>query len=127
MFAYSRDGERYEGTFATPEEAAREYFDDYGEEDGRCWVGRCAPPPAPEGYFDIEDLIDTVSSQDAYCGEWAEDWIDYSREQRQEINDAVQQMIGAWLDRHGLRPSFFNIEDAQEWELVDGEVQTVKI
>jgi hypothetical protein len=118
-YSYSTNEENYYGDFATPEEAALDCLTD-GDRD-RCWVGFNEAPPSPESYFDIEDLIETVSCQDLYSGEWADNWFHGTKEQRQEINNEVQRVIGAWLDKHELRPAFHNVVNAVEWTLIDGK------
>lgn len=118
-YAYSHDEELYHGDYDTPEEAAIEGLDGADEND-RVWVGVKVPPPQPELYFQIEDLIENVSCQDEYGLECAEDWYDGTAVQEKEINAEVSAVIGRWLDKHGLRPKFFLVEETIEWEL-DGD------
>jgi hypothetical protein len=118
-YSYSTDKEIYYGDYGTPEEAADDCLGD-GDRT-RCWVGVNEPPPSPESYFDIEDLIETVSCQDLYSGDWADNWFRGTKEEKQEINNEVQQVIGAWFDKHGLRPAFHNVANVTEWTLIDGK------
>ena len=109
QFAYSRDGESYNGRFDTFEEAKAEAC-----AAGCRFVGECVEPPAPEGYFDADDWIEHVSCQDEYSIDAADDWCRPTREQREELNREVQAVMAAWLDRHGFRPTFFLIDNAVE-------------
>lgn len=119
-YSFSTNEENYEGEYDTPEDAALECLTGEHEDfPKRCWTGRNVPAPAPESYFYIEDLIDHVSCQDCYIGDHADGWYFGTREQESEINEAVQKLIGEWLDRHSLRPMFYNVTEIQEWVLGD--------
>lgn len=112
-YAWSHDEETYYGDFATREEAAIEGTD--GTIEQTCFVGRCVPPTQPEDRFDIDDLIDHVSCQDDYLGDHADKWYRGTREQEAEINREVRAAIAKWLDKHDLRPTFYNITDVEYW------------
>lgn len=112
QYSMSRDEERYYGKFDTIEEALAEAeSNDYGT----VWIGIVSPPPAPESRWCAEDWLEDVSCQDEYCGEWAEAWDRSTEKQRQELEDEVRQVMAAWLDRHKLRPTFWNINGATKY------------
>lgn len=106
QFSYSHNGEEYHGRFDTFEQAKAEAC-----EMGATFVGECVAPPAPESYFDADDWLEHVSCQDEYSIDAAEDWCRPTREQRGELENEVQAVMAAWLDRHGFRPTFFLIEN----------------
>lgn len=112
-YSLSWDGETYYGEYETKQEAEQAGFDDdeYFKERGWFWVGECVPPAQPEDLWNAEDWLEHVSCQDEYCAEWAEDWDQSTREQREELEREVRGVMAAWLDRHGLRPRFWNIEN----------------
>lgn len=111
QYTLSRDGERYYGRYATVQEALNEANSD------RCWIGIATPPPSPETMWHAEDWLEHVSVQDSYCGEWAEDWDESTKSQRDELEDEVRRVMAAWLDRHGLRPKFWTVTDSVEYVL----------
>lgn len=119
MFAISTDEERYEGSYATIEEAIEEAANGYAYE--AFWVGRCVPPTQPEELWDAADWLEYVSCQDSYGGEFAEDWDDSTDEQREELEKEVRAVMASWLDRHKLRPCFFVVKDAVKYVVVDGK------
>jgi hypothetical protein len=115
MYAVSTDQEHYNGSFGSIEEAIAESLS-----LGVFWVGECTPPTQPEHYFDASDWLETVSCQDEYCGDYAEGWDIATKEQRRELDEEVQKVMAAWLDRHDLRPKFFVVHDPIKYIVVDG-------
>ena len=108
-WSISRDEENYFGTFETYEQAlaaAAEYES--------CFVGQCVAPIAPEDLFDGDVLrgwIDHyVLQHDDYLGEWAQSAILATPAQHNELAAEMRPLIAAWLDRHGLRPTHWNID-----------------
>lgn len=77
------------------------------------WIGRVCPPTKPEDLFDVSDWLERVACDDDYAGEWSEDWDMSTKQQRAELESDVRKVIAAWLDRHNLRPTFFNVKDAR--------------
>lgn len=108
-YCYSRDEKTFYGRFDTIEEATDEALD--GHESG--WVGEAVPPPQPETFWRADDWLEHVSVQDEYSGDWAEDWDESTKEQRAELEAEVQSVMAAWLDKHGLRPKFFNVKNSK--------------
>jgi hypothetical protein len=107
-WAISSDGENYGyTTFPTEDAAIAEGVEYYAGEP--FYVGKLEEPPQPEEFFDCADWLECVSCQDDYAGEHAEDWDDSTKEQRDELNEEVRKVLAAWLDRHNLRPTFFNV------------------
>lgn len=99
-WGYTHDEETYHGSYATPEEAARE--------SGRvvATVGQYEAPTPPEAYIDASLLVDHVLCQDDYCGDWADGCLDASPAEMAELTDAVRSAFRAWIDKNGLEPQF---------------------
>ena len=106
LWSISRDQERYDGLYPTAE-AAIEEGSQYAEP---FWIGQCLDPTQPEDLWDATVWIEDVFSHEDYGGEWAEGHFDPSREQILELEAEVRPVMAAWLDRHGLRPKFWNID-----------------
>lgn len=114
-WAISSDGERFEyDDFATKEAAIAEGLAFYQGEP--FYVGEVKAPTQPEEWFEAEDWLEHVSVQDEYSGDHAEYWDNSSKPERDELTAAVRKVMAEWLDRHKLRPAFFNIENP---ELID--------
>lgn len=114
-YAYSYNEENYQGDCDSREAAAAEAFAE-DPEATVIWVGEVVPPPQPEGYWDAEDWIEHVAIQDEYATHWGEDWDGSTKEQRQELETEVRAVLAAWLDRHDMRPTFFNIDNPKKVE-----------
>jgi len=111
----SSNDERFEYTnFSTKEEAIAEGTKYYDGEP--FYVGELVNPPQPEDFFDCRDWLEKVSCQDDYMGEHAEDWDCSTNEQANELNEEVRKILSVWLDRHKLRPTFFNVENSERIE-----------
>lgn len=116
-WGWTRDEESYYGFFNTPEEAAA---DGLPKEGGTITVGQYRDPTAPEDYVDAELIIEHVTCQDEYCIECAEDALQCTKEQEDELTASLRTTFAAWLDKHKLRPSFGIIEKTQEVTLAPG-------
>ena len=118
MFAISTNEERYDGQYKTLKDAVDEAMNGYGYEV--FWVGECVAPTQPEDWWEASDWLEHVHVQDEYCGEWAEDWNQSTKQQRHELEDQVRKVMADWLDRHKLRPTFFNIANPVKYVVSDG-------
>jgi len=120
-YSYSTNEENYYGQFDTIEECIAEVIASY-DDDQVFWVGENHPPTQPEELFDCEGWLDRISECDEeYCNEWAQGWNRSTREHREELNELVKPILAAWLDRHDLRPKFWNIGAVTEYRVVDGK------
>lgn len=120
-YSYSTDGEHYHGTFASIEDALDEAFASSDDPNERIFVGECVAPTQPETYWDAADWLEHVSCQDEYSCDWSEDWGESTNEQRIELETEVRQVMAAWLDRHGLRPRFWSINNDKQYTRDDYE------
>lgn len=105
-FSYSFNEEDFHGDFNTREEAAKEAFAE-DPEINVCWTGENVTP-IPENFINAQVLIENIQCQDEFSGEWAENWPDETKEQLEELEKEIQKVFAAWLDKHSLRPAFFN-------------------
>lgn len=103
----SSDDEHFTGAFATRELAILEGRAYYGGES--FYVGQATPALEPESFWYADAWLDHVSVQDEYLGDWAEGWERSTAEQRVELESLVRPILGAWLDKHGIRPKFFTV------------------
>ena len=117
-YAYSTDGENYGyADFEHVEAACKEAAVEVGA-GGTFWVGELCSPTQPEDWWCAEDWLEHVSCQDAYRGDHAEDWDTSSDAQRSELEEEVRKVMAAWLDRHDLRPAFFNIREPRKFRVI---------
>lgn len=122
-YSYSTDEETYRQTFDTIEAACDEAAAEVGV-GAFFWVGEIAEPPAAENHFSVDDWIEHVSCQDEFCGEWAEGWDMSTNAQREELEKEVRAVMTAWIERHNLRPTFWNINKPRKF-YVAGKVEAV--
>lgn len=110
-WAYCKRSEEgpFFGDFPTWRDAVLDAL--HHEQDVRvgCWVGKCEPPVDPENYITADHIIEHIACQDEYNGEWAGDWPGATKEQEDELTDALRSVVAEWIDRHGLHPKFFTI------------------
>ena len=113
-WGYSFDFETFEEAFDTPEQAkdalmteaiAREL-----NTECKVWIGQYRKPGDPEGYVDADLLLEHSGCQDDYMGDWGDEWPGETKEQNQELTDAIQKVYAEWLDKYDLRPSWGIIE-----------------
>lgn len=105
-WSVSTNEENYHGIYDTSEEAIEE-----GKQYGRpFWIGQCVPPVSPEYLWDADTWINQLYEHEDYAGEWAEDAIQATKDQLEDLERSVSGAISGWLDRHDLRPTFFNID-----------------
>lgn len=108
-FSYSHDGQTYHGSFDTREQAIAEAIEE-GQGDA-FWTGENVPATSPEDWWQAEDWLEHVSCQDEYCGDHADGWDNSTKAQREELESLVRPIMAAWLDRHGLRPTFWSVTE----------------
>jgi len=110
-WATSLNGEIYDYPFyASREEAIANGTAEYNGDP--FWIGKTFPPENAENFFDAEDWLENVACQEDYSGDHAEDWDMSTKEQRAELEKEVRAVMAAWLERHKLRPTFFNVRDS---------------
>jgi hypothetical protein len=110
-YSFSKDEERFEGTFDSAERAAAEAF----EEDPDCdhvWVGRNVTPPRR---IDEEDVIENVAeSTTEESGDWSEGYLfRLPKDVREDLRVRLQNAWDEWEKIHNLAPTWWNVEDIQ--------------
>jgi hypothetical protein len=64
---------------------------------------------------DADDVFERIE-MDVYeqCGEGVHHWLDAAtKEQKQELTDAIEKVVADWMTRHGLWPTFCRIEQVK--------------
>lgn len=117
-WSVSTNEENYHGTFDTVEEAIEEgrQMTEVGQV---YWVAQCLAPTPPEDIWDAEDWLENVWCHEDYSGDWAEGQVSPNKEQCRELEEEVRKVMAAWLDRHGLRPTHWNIDPASVRKIED--------
>jgi len=118
VFSISSNEERYEGQYDSEHEAIAEAAHAYALQS--FWIGELVEPTQPEELFEVRSWLDHVSESWDYEGEWAENWDRSTLAQREELEAKVRAVMAEWLDRHNLRPAFFNITKPVKYLVVDG-------
>ena len=114
LWCYSADGQTFHGDFATREEAVAEARDMRPGEV--VWVGRAADAEVDpvDGWQIVERLGETANES---CGDVADDYPSgVTNEQVQELESAVEKVVGEWLTRHGHWPAFHAVEGVERVE-----------
>jgi len=83
------------------------------------FVGKEEPPTPPEEFFDCTDWLENVSCSDEYSGDYAEGWDMSSKEQQDELNAEVREVMAKWLSRHHLYPTFFTVPNPIEYKRLE--------
>lgn len=107
QYGFSLDEERYHGFHDSREEAVIAAFE-YDPDAKECFTGEIEVP-IPENCLSADTLIEDIQCQDEFSGEWAQDWPNNTEDQLKELEENLQKVFGEWLDKHDLRPKFYNI------------------
>ena len=111
-YSVSTDGESFYGGHETRQDAIHSAkLDGYDE----FWVGRSVAPTSPADYWEPEDWLEHVSCSDDYNNDWAEGWERSSKQNRDDLRLFVRTIMQDWLDRHGLNPTFWSVEDSVKY------------
>ena len=111
-YAYSTDEEFYTGDFSSRAEAAAEAFAE-DEDLESVMTGICVVPPRRPW---ASDLIETVAAQTTdEAGEWADDYLqNVPKAAVDELQEGLQALWDQWEKKHGLEPTWFNVEKVKE-------------
>lgn len=104
-WAYSFDGEVYEGTLNSRETAMR-----IAKNVGASRIGQWRSPIAPEQVVSGANLIDELQCYDEYHHDEGEAWLDGLVRCEGDLTIEIRKVFAGWLERHGLRPAFFLIK-----------------
>lgn len=120
-FGMGPNPERYtDGPFGSEEAAVVEAISRMEEDDNDCavvGVGEevCLIVP------DADDVIERICSA-AYdeCGELADDFLDdVTKDQKEELDAAIERVVGEWMTKHDLWPNFFKVTETRELTATD--------
>lgn len=113
MFVYSRYDEIFGSPkYKTQEEAAAAYVRGESPFVGDTfYVGEVCPVDLSELLPSGADVVEILQqqAQDA-VGEAADEWPDATPEMVDELEKALAVVITAWVERHKLEPTFYEVE-----------------
>ena len=72
---------------------------------------------------DADDVIENIQNR-VYSehGEVAEEYLDdVTKEQLNELDEALNKVFNEWKDKYKFEPNFFTVEEIKEYDLVTGE------
>jgi hypothetical protein len=111
-YAFSHDGERFDGSFATREEALHNGIAD-DPTRGKVWTGvQCS--------FDVRvepsSVLDQLAGEaEDFAGEFAEGWLHrVPKAEEAELGDMLTSAFVAWMEKHGHAPTFYGIGAVEE-------------
>lgn len=138
LVSYSFDNETYGCTYANTAEALKDAAADlkswapYYQTDGKkIYVGTCEffKPCLSACAFDaVESVI--CQADDEGFGEWADDYLsDVTKEQYQELEEQLDAVFNAWIEKNGLHAGFYKINSYSEYlfDKAEGEFVTPEI
>lgn len=104
-WGYTHDGEMYTGVFDTASDAAAAAG---GRPGDSVEVGQYRDPVPFWEAVQVEawHVIESAYDHEDWCGDWASDQIEPSRDQREELERELRETIRQWCERHRLMPSF---------------------
>lgn len=111
-YAWSDDAEGYYGDYESREAAAAAGFAE--SDSDKIYTAVHVAPMQPEFAWTAEDWLEQVAMQEDYSIDAAERWDRSTGEQRTELESLVRFVLGGWLDKHGLRPKFFLVDDIED-------------
>lgn len=114
-YCYSLNGQDYDGYFDTKEEAIKEGTE-YAVDAEKTifFIGLAEKTFSP--HIDVDWLIESIQ-EDAYDhgGEYAEDYLEgVTKEQKQELEEKLNDVFGAWTEKHKHEVNFYEVVDSEE-------------
>jgi len=120
-YGFSLDGERFEGSFATRQEAEVEARGIVKERDlPEFYTGKLTLPnldifSAP---LVIDNGIDTISEEGT---EVPEDWPNYTMDQLDLLERLLNNVFKNWVDATGNTPEFGSVEEVEVYKQEDNK------
>ena len=121
-YSYSTDGEHYYDEFDSRESALAEAVATYGDEYKTIWTGKCVTPDRTP---DADALIEQVALHATEeTGDWSEGYLEHiPREAIEDLQQQLQSLWDAWEEKHGLAPTWYNIEFTEEHRIEREEAE----
>lgn len=118
-YCYSWNGEDFNsGLFKSAEEALAEAAEENDNGHPLVHVGKASRPSNSRFFPDASDLIEHMGNQAADCGgEYAADYPDVSADAIADLDKQLESLLSAWCDKHGVGPSFYQIDEVKEYPL----------
>ncbi len=115
-WSYSTDEETYHGNFDSREEAIAEMS---GYE--KFWTGQIVDPTDPEDYLDADLLLEHIQCQDDYSLDVAEDCLYCTKEDREDLTQAIRETFRQWMIRRGVTLGFWLIDQTTVQKHINSE------
>ena len=112
-WTYSDNDEIFYGGMTVTREGAIRCL---GEDYGSGYIGRIKP--LPPFVVDTDWVIDKARD-DAYnlAGDASDGWLDeIPKGSEEELEEELSKVFNAWLKKHGLTPSFYEVVDVEAVE-----------
>jgi hypothetical protein len=118
-YAYSWNEEDYIGKYDTPVQAAFEAFSS-DDDASRVFVGECLKPKL-EDHLDAREILERTmdANPEQFGGDWGWEWLGVvlsKNEALVDLKQRLQQVVKDWVAEHDLHPTFFNVENVQEFK-----------
>ena len=81
-------------------------------------------PREPETLIDADDILEKIveCDHDDYCMECAEGYLhSVPKDAKESLTEMLRKTLARWLDRHGLRPTWFVVE--RYWTVTAGQIR----
>ena len=66
------------------------------------------------------DIIETMGMRiDDRVGEISDGWPSTSLQQDEELTARIREVVGQWLDKHGLQPRFYAVDQVERLWVLD--------
>lgn len=109
----SGDGENFDATFDTKEEAIQE---GKALQYDTIYVGQCVDDFAP--HIDTDDVIERLQ-EEAYDigGEYAETYLeDVTKEQKEELEEQLNDVLSTWLAKYKHEVNFYSVDNIEKFQ-----------
>ncbi|MGG1659492.1 hypothetical protein [Brevibacillus sp. NRS-1366] len=110
-------------------EAARAFFKQWKEEDPEEFEDETGGTHFQVGqiqkyapHINVESVIDDIGER-AYdeCGEWAGEYLyDVKSEHQNELEEKLNEALGAWIEKYGYQPRWFNVCNTEDVSIDGG-------
>jgi len=118
-YAWSTDGERFQGDFDSKEDCVEEARAMCDTDEEFFYVGECDPFIPKINSIGILDQLgcDAVD----FAGEAGEGWLYYISKQKRELLDSkLETVLSEWLSETGNKPTFFGIKNMEKYAVERG-------
>lgn len=119
-WSWKADSQDYSFSHDSIDECLEEAREENDENHKRVYIGIVTEVDIR---VDADDVIENIQNR-VYSehGEVAEEYLDnVSKEQLNELDEALNKVFNDWKDKHKFEPNFFTVEEIKEYDLETGE------